>query len=218
MAAAEEIKKKHKHREEQKKPKSGDGHFKPSADVKGIRFGGQFVVKSFTVRQAAPLELLRLLDIPPSCLARCPGLPFPSTAAFLPTNFTILAQHAWRTLTLGLGTKKSKVIIFVFESEAMRAAVDPQWPRVLPLGDVNRRLIRSLAGCEMSRFKFRKGCLTFYVYAVRRLGAAGFACADDLRRILEAVVALNDFLDHTAMLALPSQRSITFQNPAAVAR
>ncbi|XP_074579550.1 uncharacterized protein LOC141836042 [Curcuma longa] len=154
---------------------------------------------------------------PPSCLARWPGLPFPSTAAFLPTNFTILAQHAWCTLTLGLGTKKSKAIIFVFGSEAMRAAVDPQWSRVLPLRDVNRRLIRGLPGCEMSRFKFRKGCLTFYVYAVRCLGAAGFACADDLRRILEAVVALNDFLDHTTMLALPSQRSITFQNPTAVA-
>ncbi|KAG6482059.1 uncharacterized protein LOC122015410 [Zingiber officinale] len=215
MAAGEEMKKKQKH-EETMKHKGAEGHFKASSDVKGIRFGGQFVVKSFTVRQAAPLELLRLLDIPPTCLAQWPGLPFPSTAAFVPTNFTVLAQHAWRTLTLGLGTRKSKVVIFVFESEAMRAAVDPQWPRVLPLGDVNRRLIRGLAGCEMSRFKFRKGCLTFYVYAVRRLGAAGFACADDLRRILEAVVALKNFLDHTAMLALPSHRSITFQNPAAV--
>ncbi|RZS10471.1 hypothetical protein BHM03_00041703 [Ensete ventricosum] len=222
----EEKKKKPKHKDQKSQPQkpprrdksaTGDPHFKPSADVKGIRFGGQFVVKSFTVRQAAPLELLRLLDIPPSCLSQCQSLPFPSITTYLPTNFTILAHHAWHTLTLGLGTKKSKAVIFVFESESMKVAVDRLWPRMIPLGDVNKRLIRGLAGCEMSRFKFRKGCLTFYVYAVRRLGAAGFSCADDLRRILEAVVALKDFLDHTAMLALASQRSIAFPNPVAMA-
>ncbi|CAL9085468.1 unnamed protein product [Musa acuminata var. zebrina] len=213
-------KKKHKHddqKNDQQKPAS-DAHFKPSADVKGIRFGAQFVVKSFTVRQAAPLELLRLLDIPPSCLSQRQSLPFLSTTTYLPTNFTILAHHAWHTLTLGLGTNKSKVVIFVFESESMKLAVDQLWPRMIPLGDVNKKLIRGLSGCEMSRFKFRKGCLTFYVYALRRLGATGFSCADDLRRILEAVVALKDFLDHTAMLALPTQRSITFPNPPAMAR
>ncbi|RRT77103.1 hypothetical protein B296_00010792, partial [Ensete ventricosum] len=151
----------------------------PSADVKGLRFGRQFVVKSFTVRQAAPFEVL------------------------------YLTHHAWHTLTLGLGTAKSKAIAFVFDSESTKATVDRLWPRVIPLGDVNRKLIRGLAGCEMSRFKFRKGCLTFYVYAVRRHGWPDFSCADDLRTILEAVVALKDFLDHTAMLALPSRRSIT---------
>lgn len=188
-------------------------HFKPSSDVKGLRFGTQLVVKSFTIRRAAPLELLRLLSLPP----HHPTIPFPSTTTFIPTNFTILAHHAWHTLTLGLGTKKSKVVLFVFESEVMKSAVDRLWPPMIPLGDVNRKLIRGLTGCEMARFKFRKGCLTFYVYAVRRLGAAGFLCADDLRRILEAVVALQDFLDHTAMLALPSQRSITYPQPVAMA-
>lgn len=190
---------------------ASDFSFKPSTDVKGLRFGGQFIVKSFTVRRARPLELLRLLSLPPSKAA------FASAAAYLPTNFTILAHHAWHTLTLGLGTKKSKVVVFVFESEGMRAAVERLWPAEIPLGDVNKKLIRGLAGCEMARFKFRKGCITFYVYAVRRIGNLGFVCADDLRSILQSVVALKDFIDHTAMLALPQQRSISYAPPLAVA-
>ncbi|CAL4908553.1 unnamed protein product [Urochloa decumbens] len=221
---AEEKKKlKHKHKEKDKdKEKQSGGreqaeHFKPCADVKGIRFGGQFIVKSFTVRRASPLELLRLLDIPPSYLSECQSLPFPSTTTYMPTSFTILAHQAWHTLTLGLGTKKSKVVLFVFESESMKAAVDQLWPAMIPLGDVNKKLIRGLSGSEMARFKFRKGCLTIYVYAVRRLGAAGFMRADDLRRILQSVVDLKDFLDHTAMLAIPSQKSITLQSRTAVA-
>ncbi|CAM0955200.1 unnamed protein product [Alopecurus aequalis] len=222
---AEEKKKhkhKHKEKEKEKKDKAATGEsasFKPSVDVKGIRFGGQFIVKSFTVRRASPLELLRLLDIPPSYLSELQSLPFPSTTAYMPTSFTILAHQAWHTLTLGLGTKKSKVVLFVFESEAMKCAVDQLWPAVIPLGDVNKKLIRGLTGSEMARFKFRKGCLTIYVYAVRRLGAAGFVRTDDLRRILQNVVELKDFLDHTAMLAMPSQRSITLQSrTAAVAQ
>ncbi|KAM3410895.1 hypothetical protein ACQJBY_002858 [Aegilops geniculata] len=221
-----EEKKKHKHsKHKEKKDKAGgaaaaaaEASFKPCGDVKGIRFGGQFIVKSFTVRRASPLELLRLLDIPPSFLSELQGLPFPSTTAYMPTSFTILAHQAWHTLTLGLGTKKSKVVLFVFESEAMKAAVDQLWPAMIPLGDVNKKLIRGLTGSEMARFKFRKGCLTIYVYAVRRLGAAGFVRADDLRRILQAVVELKDFLDHTAMLAMPSQRSITLQSRGTVAQ
>ena len=219
--AEEKKKHKHKHKEKEKKDKAATGEaasFKPSADVKGIRFGGQFIVKSFTVRRASPLELFRLLDIPPSYLSELQSLPFPSTTAYMPTSFTILAHQAWHTLTLGLGTKKSKVVLFVFESEAMKSAVDQLWPGVIPLGDVNKKLIRGLTGSEMARFKFRKGCLTIYVYAVRRLGAAGFVRADDLRRILQAVVELKDFLDHTAMLAMPSQRSITLQSRTAVAQ
>ncbi|GFQ04280.1 hypothetical protein PHJA_002571900 [Phtheirospermum japonicum] len=58
-----------------------------------------------------------------------------------------------------------------------------------------------MKGHEMTRFKFRKGCVTFYVYAVRRCGDPGFLCADDLRTILQSVAAFKDFLDHTAMLA-----------------
>ncbi|XP_078154508.1 uncharacterized protein LOC144549600 [Carex rostrata] len=203
-----------KQKSKSKSKSSTDPQFKPSKEVKGIRFGGQFIVKSFTVRRATPLELFRLLDIQPSYLSQCSSLPFPSTTTYLPTNFTILAHNAWHTLTLGLGTKKSKVVLFVFESESMKSAVDQLWPSMIPLGDVNKKLIRGLTGSEMARFKFRKGCLTIYVYAVRRVGAAGFLCADDLRRILEAVVELKDFLDHTAMLALPSQKSISFQQPA----
>lgn len=197
---------------------AADPHFKASADVKGVRFGGQFVVKHFTVRRAGALELLRLIAVAPAAAApQRSSLPFPSTTAYVPTSFTVLAHEAWHTLTLGLGTRKSKVLLFVFESEAMKAAVDRLWPAVIPLGEVNRKLIRGLAGCEMARFKFRKGALTFYVYAVRRGGAAGFLRADDLRTLLESVVALKDFLDHTAMLAQPSQRSITFCSPVAVA-
>uniref|UniRef100_A0A1D1Y2V2 Microneme/rhoptry antigen n=1 Tax=Anthurium amnicola TaxID=1678845 RepID=A0A1D1Y2V2_9ARAE len=201
-----------------------DPHFKPSSDVKGVRFGGQFIVKSFTVRRAAALELPRLLAVPlaPSSQEEQQQqqrglLPFPSTTTYLPTNFTILAHEAWHTLTLGLGTRKSKILLFVFESEGMKSAVDGVWPAVIPLGEVNRKLVRGLAGCEMARFKFRKGALTFYVYAVRRAGAAGFSRAEDLRSLLESVVALKDFLDHTAMLALPTQRSITFSPPVAMA-
>ncbi|KAJ3668967.1 hypothetical protein LUZ60_010917 [Juncus effusus] len=208
---------KSKNKKHKSKTKSTtDPHFKPSSETKGIRFGGQFIVKSFTVRRSSPLELFRLLDIQPSYLSQCSSLPFPSTTTYLPTNFTILAHHAWQTLTLGLGTKKSKVVLFVFESESMKMAVEKLWPNMIPLGDVNKKLIRGLSGSEMARFKFRKGCLTIYVYAVRRVGANGFLCADDLRRILEAVVELKDFLDHTAMLALPSQKSIAFQGPVGV--
>uniref|UniRef100_A0A5B7B8D8 DUF7851 domain-containing protein n=1 Tax=Davidia involucrata TaxID=16924 RepID=A0A5B7B8D8_DAVIN len=217
-------KQKHQHPNDQSTKPTSDFSFKPSSEVKGLRFGGQFIVKSFTIRRARPLELLRLLSLPPnsncnkSSSTTTTKLPFPSTIAFLPTNFTILAHHAWHTLTLGLGTKKSKVLLFVFESETMKAAaVDRTWPADIPLGEVNKKLIRGLSGCEMARFKFRKGCITFYVYAVRRVGSLGFSCADDLRTILQSVVALKDFLDHTAMLALPNQRSITYAPPLAMA-
>ncbi|EOY18152.1 hypothetical protein QUC31_006618 [Theobroma cacao] len=210
-------KQKHQHPNDQTTKPASDFSFKPSSEVKGLRFGGQFIVKSFTIRRARPLELLKLLDFPPISKSNSNKLPFPSTTAFLPTNFTILAHHAWHTLTLGLGTKKSKVLLFVFESEAMKLAVDRIWPPEIPLGEVNKKLIRGLTGCEMARFKFRKGCITFYVYAVRKVGNMGFSCADDLRTILQSVVALKDFLDHTAMLAMPNQRSISYCPPVAMA-
>jgi hypothetical protein len=225
-------KQKHQHPNHQTTKPSSDFSFKPSSDVKGLRFGGQFIVKSFTIRRARPLELLRLLSFPPTNPKPTTNttttttttnnnnknkLPFPSATAFLPTNFTILAHHAWHTLTLGLGTKKSKVLLFVFETETMKAAVDRVWPPEIPLGEVNKRLIRGLNGCEMARFKFRKGCITFYVYAVRQVGSLGFSCADDLRTILQSVVELKDFLDHTAMLAMPNQRTISFAPPVAMA-
>ncbi|XP_009797967.1 uncharacterized protein LOC107787883 [Nicotiana tabacum] len=197
-------KQKHQHPNEQTPKSSSDFTFKPISDVKGLRFGGQFIVKSFTIRRARPLELLNLLSLPPSTKN------FTSTTAFLPTNFTILAHHAWHTLTLGLGTKKSKVVLFVFESENMKIGIDRVWPMEIPLGEVNKKLIRGLNGCEMARFKFRKGCITFYVYAVRRIGNLGFNCAEDLRLILQSVVELKDFFDHTAMLAMPNQRSINY--------
>ncbi|WVZ90881.1 hypothetical protein U9M48_037137 [Paspalum notatum var. saurae] len=196
-------------------PGTLDAHFAPCADVKGLRFGAQLVTRALTVRRAAPLELPHLLRAaPPSPAAPGAGagdaLSFaPTTTAYIPTNFAILAHHAWHTLTLGLGTKNSKAAVFVFESAAMKAAADAAWPAVVPLGDVGRRLIRAAPGRpEMARFKFRKGCVTFYVYAVRTAGARGFARADELRAIVEAVARLKDFLDHTAMLALPGQRSI----------
>ncbi|TYI45235.1 hypothetical protein E1A91_D13G022900v1 [Gossypium mustelinum] len=212
-------KQKHQHPNDQTTKSSvpaSDFSFKPSNEVKGLRFGGQFIVKSFTVRRARPLELPKLLDFPP-LLNKKKQLPFPTTTAFLPTNFTILAHHAWHTLTLGLGTKKSKVVLFVFESEAMKLGVDRVWPSEIPLGEVNKKLIRGLKGCEMARFKFRKGCITFYVYAVRGIGTMGFSCADDLRTILQSVVALKDFLDHTAMLAMPNQRSLNYSPQLAMA-
>ncbi|KAK9283417.1 hypothetical protein L1049_012310 [Liquidambar formosana] len=219
-------KQKHQHPNDQTTKPTSDPAFKPSSEVKGLKFGGQFIVKSFTIRRARPLELLRILSFPPPPPPinhhqenNKPNtkLPFPSTTAFIPTNFTILAHHAWHTLTLGLGTKKSKVLLFVFESENMKLAVDRIWPPEIPLGEVNRKLIRGLNGCEMARFKFRKGCITFYVYAVRRVGSMGFLCAEDLRTILQSVVELNDFLDHTAMLAMPNQRSISYAPPVAMA-
>jgi hypothetical protein len=224
-------KQKHQHPNDQTTKPTSDFSFKPSSEVKGLRFGGQFIVKSFTIRRARPLELLQLISFPPANNTKPHNnntittttnnnnnkLPFPSTTAFLPTNFTILAHHAWHTLTLGLGTKKSKVLLFVFETETMKSAIDRVWPSEIPLGEVNKRLIRGLSGSEMARFKFRKGCITFYVYAVRQVGSLGFSCSDDLRTILQSVVALNDFLDHTAMLAMPNQRSISYAHPVAMA-
>ncbi|XP_051121482.1 uncharacterized protein LOC127244928 [Andrographis paniculata] len=205
-------KQKHHHPNNQTAKCNSDLGFRPSYAVKGLRFGGQFIVKSFTIRRAQPLEFLRLLALPPVRQS------FASSAAYLPTNFTILAHHAWHTLTLGLGTKKSKVIVFVFESEEMKAVVAGRlWPAELTLGEVNKTLIRGLTSCEMARFKFRKGCITFYIYAVRRGGNLGFQRADDLRTLLQSVAALNDFIDHTAMLALPDQRNITYAPPSAVA-
>lgn len=160
-----------------------DAHFKPCADVTGLRFGAQLVTRALTVRRAGPLELPHLLRVSPDSgggekqSQNNQTLSFaPTTTAYIPTSFTILAHHAWHTLTLGLGT---------------------------------RRLLRAAPGSpEMARFKFRKGCVTFYVYAVRAAGARGFARADELRAVVEAVAGLKDFLDHTAMLALPGQRSI----------
>lgn len=216
MEERKKKKKKHKHSDTKSSNATTDPPlFKPSPDVKGVRFGaGQFVVKSFTVRRATPLELASLLNISSSDERRQSIPLFPSATAYLPTSFTILAHHAWHTLTLGLGTRKSKVLLFVFESEGMKSAAERAWPAMIALGDVNRRLVRGLVGCEMARFKFRKGCVTFYVYAVRRAGASGFARADDLEAALRSVVELKEFLDHTAMLALPSQRSIGFSPPS----
>ncbi|XP_015867796.3 uncharacterized protein LOC107405278 [Ziziphus jujuba] len=183
-------KQKHQHPNDQT-TKTSDFSFKPSSDVKGIRFGGQFIVKSFTIRRARPLELLQLLSFPPTTSTTIPTptptptnntntntitnnysgnksntknannhkLLFPSTTAFLPTNFTILAHHVWRTLTLRLGTKKSKVLLFMFETESMKVSVDGVCPSEIPLGEVNKRPVRGLTGCEMARFKFRKGCV-----------------------------------------------------------
>ncbi|KAJ9175718.1 hypothetical protein P3X46_014246 [Hevea brasiliensis] len=223
MEEKEETKKqnkkqKHQHPNDQTTKPASDFSFRPSSEVKGLRFGGQFIVKSFTIRRARPLELLKVLSYPPTNRNNSNSkIPFPSTIAFLPTNFTILAHQAWHTLTLGLGTKKSKILVFVFESESMKLAVDRIWPQEVPLGEVNKKLIRGLTGSEMARFKFRKGCITFYVYAVRRIGNMRFSCADDLRTILQSVVSLNDFLDHTTMLAMPHQRSINYQAPVAMA-
>jgi len=190
----------------------GDPVFQPASSVKGLRFGGQLMIKNFKVRRATALEFIRLL-----CVPDAGSSPFPTAAAFIPTNFTILAQHAWHTLTLGLGTKKSKVVIFVFESEQLKSVVERVWPWEISLGEVNKKLIRGLPGCEMARFKFRKGCITFYVYAVRRQGSIGFARAEDLKAVLQSVVALKDFMDHTAMLATPNQRTISYSAPMAVA-
>ncbi|XP_010531444.1 PREDICTED: uncharacterized protein LOC104807715 [Tarenaya hassleriana] len=198
--------KKQKHN--QSKP-SSDISFKPSSDVKGLKFGSQIIVKSFTVRRARHLELLSLLSLPPPATKNPEISPeFLSVTAYFPTNFTILAHRAWHTLTLGMGTRKSKVVVFVFESETMKTAVESNWPPEIPLGDVNKKMIRVLKGCELARFKFRKGCITFYVYGVRNAGNNGFAAVEGLKVILQSVSALKDFLDHTAMLALPHQKSI----------
>lgn len=100
----------------------------------------------------------------------------------------------------------------MFETEAMKVAVDRAWPSEIALGEVNKKLIKGLNGCEMARFKFRKGCITFYVFAVRRVGNFGFPCSEDLRTVLQSVVELKDFLDHTAMLSMPHQRSINYSH------
>lgn len=221
--------------ENKKKPISSSSDvaaaaFKVCSEVKEISFGGQFMVKSFTVRRSTSMELLQLLSITTAISntnddkkSQKRKKILASTTAYLPTNFTILAHRAWHTLTLGLGTKKSKVILFVFESENMKSEMERIWPTLIPLGEVNTKLIRgtssSSSKCEMARFKFRKGCITFYVYAVRKNKkkmnvcggfSAGDAASDDLKTILDSILKLKDFLDHTSMLALPTQPSITY--------
>ncbi|KAL9832473.1 hypothetical protein AtNW77_Chr3g0211381 [Arabidopsis thaliana] len=190
-----EKEKKTKKKKKKEKHQSSDISFKPSSDVKGLKFGGQIIVKSFTIRRARTLELLKLLSLPSSS-----SPPLLSTAAYLPTNFTILAHHAWHTLTLGLGTRKSKVVVFVFETEAMKSSVVAAeggiWPSEIPLGDVNKKMIRKLKNWEMAR----------------NAGNEGFAAAEDLKVILQAVVALKDFMDHTAMLVMPHQKSINYSS------
>ncbi|XP_015901256.3 uncharacterized protein LOC107434317 [Ziziphus jujuba] len=172
-------KQKHQHPNDQT-TKTSDFSFKPSSDVKVIVSAGNSLLNP-----SRPLELLQLLSFPPTTSTNIPTptnntntttnnysgnksntknannhkLLFPSTTAFLPTNFTILAHHVWRTLTLGLGTKKSKVLLFVFETDSMKVSVDGVCPSEIPLGEVNKRLVRGLTGCEVARLKFRKGCV-----------------------------------------------------------
>ncbi|KAL2485945.1 Uncharacterized protein Adt_30701 [Abeliophyllum distichum] len=45
---------------------------KPCSEVKRFRFGSQFIVKSFTIRRARPLELFRLFSLPPPTTVRAP--------------------------------------------------------------------------------------------------------------------------------------------------
>ncbi|KAG2258034.1 hypothetical protein Bca52824_077328 [Brassica carinata] len=207
MGEKEKKSKKKKNKDSKSSP---DISFKPSSDVKGLKFGGQIIVKSFTLRRARTLELLKLLSLPsPS------PPPLLSTAAYIPTNFTILAHQAWHTLTLGLGTRKSSSGLRVRirgDEDEVAAADGGLWPSEIPLGEVNKKMIRKLKNWEMARFKFRKGCLTFYVYAVRNAGSEGFAAAEDLKVILQAVVALKDFMDHTAMLVMPHQKAINYSS------
>ena len=59
-------KQKHQHPNDQSTKQNSDFSFKPSSEVKGIKFGGQFIVKSFTIRRARPLELLKVLSFPPT--------------------------------------------------------------------------------------------------------------------------------------------------------
>ncbi|CAD6272597.1 unnamed protein product [Miscanthus lutarioriparius] len=151
------------------RPRRGtlDMHFVPCADVKGLRFGAQLIMRARTVRRTTLLELPHLLHATPSPTPSPTGAGnattdalslAPTTTAYIPTNFAILSHHAWHTLTLGLGTKNSKAAVFVFESADMKATVDAAWLGVVPLGDVGRRLIRTAPGNpEMARFKFCKG-------------------------------------------------------------
>ncbi|CAI9295979.1 unnamed protein product [Lactuca saligna] len=83
--------KKNKKKKQKHHHSNSDFSFKPSSHVKGLRFGGQFIVKSFTIRRARHLELLRLLSLPPITTHHKPSPTFLSTAAFLPSTFTIFS-------------------------------------------------------------------------------------------------------------------------------
>ncbi|KAL6311835.1 hypothetical protein AAG906_024435 [Vitis piasezkii] len=197
---------KHQHPNDQTTKPSSDFAFKLSSEVKGLRFG---VSSSSSKSSLSHPPITTKIKPKPNSVS--------FNHSFLAYKLHNLSSPCMAHLTLGLGTKKSKVLLFVFESESLKVAVDRVWPPEIPLGEVNKKLIRGLTGYEMARFKFRKGCITFYVYAVRRVGNLGFSCADDLRTILQSVVELKDFLDHTAMLAMPHQRSIAFAPPVAMA-
>ncbi|CDP15729.1 unnamed protein product [Coffea canephora] len=188
--------------------------FKPSFEVKRLQFGGQFIVKSFIIHSARPLEFLRLLSLLPTLnlnhhqnqeKANRQEVPSSSQSKAYHTFLNISSRHeiTLPMVCLAWGPKKSKVVVFVFEFENMEAAVDRVWLPEIPLGEVNKKLTRGQARCKMARFKFRKGAITFYVYAVRRIGNMGFSFADDLRTILQSVVALNDCLDQSLVFQLP---------------
>ncbi|KAJ6986504.1 hypothetical protein NC653_019880 [Populus alba x Populus x berolinensis] len=149
-------KQKHQHPNDQTTKPSSDFSFKPSSEVKGLRFGGQFIVKSFTIRRARPLELLKVLSYPP-------------TNKNSDNNKTPFLQQQ----------------LFCYKLHHLSTP--------------------SLAYLNTWSW--------YQEIQMRRVGNMGFSCADDLKNILQSVVALNDFLDHTAMLAMPHQRSINYASP-----
>ncbi|KAI3880432.1 hypothetical protein MKW92_044242 [Papaver armeniacum] len=97
----------------------------------------------------------------------------------------------------------------------MKLSVDRLWPSEIPLGEVNRKLVRGLNGCEIARFKFRKGCITFYVFRSTEGECYWVLACRRSWLILQSVASLKDFLDHTAMLALPNQRTINYSSQEA---
>ncbi|KAL2529166.1 Uncharacterized protein Fot_21767 [Forsythia ovata] len=60
------------HPSDQNSKMASDFAVKPCLEMKGFIFGSQFIVKSFTIRRARPLELLRLLSLLPPTTAHHP--------------------------------------------------------------------------------------------------------------------------------------------------
>ena len=99
----------------------------------------------------------------------------PPPTAYIRTNFTILEHNSCHILMLGLGNRHAelKAAVFVIDSATMKAAADAAGLQVPTSASASSVTLR--APLETACFQFRKGCVMFYVDAVRAASVHGFA-------------------------------------------
>uniref|UniRef100_A0A0E0DAW2 DUF7851 domain-containing protein n=1 Tax=Oryza meridionalis TaxID=40149 RepID=A0A0E0DAW2_9ORYZ len=126
--------------------------------------------------------------------------------AYMPTSSTILAHQAWRAHTHVeslKGTGHQKVHqggAFVFESEGTKTA-----RRRPALADYNtargRQQQEAHPEAHRPAVRWPGSSSARSASPSPSTPSAGFMCADDLRRILESVVELKDFLESLVVVA-----------------